>query len=667
MEKRGFKVEVGRIGLKLVIPYLIISFLTLILIAGLIYYSYEVQTVSIQKIQEEISLEASSEIDYYVESILKELNLASKNIFCIECENKTNIKILKNLMSEDPSIYAISIINKEGKEINKIIRYEPKGSSLLRDVSTEDEFQKAIKGSYYVGHTYISKYEIPFITISLPIADENKTKIGVLAAEVDLSPMWETVSKIKVKETGYVYVVDQDGYLIAYKDVKLVKENLNLRYILGVENFLNNIDKSTTYVSFNNETVTGMWKPIEITDWGLITELPTKEVFQELLVLFFIGGISVVIFISFIIIVLMIIFKKLLTPIGFLQRGVTEIRGGNLDYNIEVVSNDEIGHLASAFNEMTKDLKKSRTKIEDYSKNLEKRVSERTKQLNKKVLELTKAKNAMLNMAEDLDKTNKELVKAQNQLKKSFKELKELDLDKDRFISIAAHELKTPMTAIHGFAQLLENRKIIEDNETRKKYLKIIESEVERLSKLVTNVLDLSRVDLGTMKFTIEDVNIPKQVEEVRNEMMLRIKERGLNIDFSIDRNLPIIKTDKEKLKEIFINLIDNSVKFTLKGSIKVDVHKEGDYIKFSVADTGVGIPKKYFSSLFTRFYQVESPLTRETGGSGLGLSICKEYVEKLGGKIWFKSKVGKGTIFYFTLPINRNLNHKKNIKIVKK
>jgi signal transduction histidine kinase len=163
------------------------------------------------------------------------------------------------------------------------------------------------------------------------------------------------------------------------------------------------------------------------------------------------------------------------------------------------------------------------------------------------------------------------------------------------------------------------------------------------------------------MKFTIEDVDVSKQMEEIKNEMTLRVKEKGLSISFTVDRNLPIIKTDKEKLREILINLIDNSVKYTPKGSIKVDVHKEGNYIKFGIADTGIGIPKKYFSKLFMRFYQVESPLTRKVGGSGLGLSICKEYVEKLGGKIWFKSKVGKGTTFYFILPINKNLNHKKN------
>lgn len=651
----------SRVGSKLIIPYLIVSFFTLLLITGLIYYNYRTEISSIEKIQEEISLKASIETNYYLGNIRKELNLISHNIFCVECKYESNREILKSLMEEDPSIYAISIINREGMEITKIVRHEPKASLDLKDISAQDKFKEAIKGNYYLGDVYISKYDIPFISVSLPIVDENNTKIGVLATEVDLSPMWGTISKIRVEKTGYVYVVDRGGHLIAYKDINLVKKYPDLKDIVGVKNFLNNIHTSETYISFDNEKVMGNWKLIESTGWGLIVELPIKEVYEELLVLFFIAGVSVVMFVSFMIIILLIIFKKLLRPVSYLQKGVMEVKSGNLDYNIDIISKDELGQLASAFNEMTKDLKKSKESLEKYSKELKKKVEERTKELNEKVEELTKTKTSLLNMMEDLDNTNKQLMEAQKELKNNLRELKKLDVDKDRFISIAAHELKTPMTAIHGFAQLLENEKIIKDAKTRNKYLNIIEGEIKRLSKLVTEVLDLSRIDLGTVKFTIEDVDIVKVMEDIKNEMTQKAKEKGLKIDFIIDKNLPIIRTDKEKLKEILINLIDNSIKFTTKGRIKVKTLRKNTDIEFSVSDTGLGIPKESYKKIFSRFYQVELPYTREAGGTGLGLSICKEFVEVLGGKIWFRSKYGKGTTFYFTIPINKSLNHKKN------
>jgi signal transduction histidine kinase len=173
-----------------------------------------------------------------------------------------------------------------------------------------------------------------------------------------------------------------------------------------------------------------------------------------------------------------------------------------------------------------------------------------------------------------------------------------------------------------------------------------------RLSKLVTDVLDLSRIDLGTLRFTIEMVDLTEMLEEIKIMMISRAEEKGLKLSLKMDNNLPKIKTDKEKLKEILLNLVDNAIKFTDKGSIHIRVHKEGKYIKFSISDTGIGIPKKEFKNIFVRFHQVEHPYIRKVVGTGLGLSICKEFIEALGGKIWFKSKFGKETTFFFTLPI---------------
>lgn len=351
-----------------------------------------------------------------------------------------------------------------------------------------------------------------------------------------------------------------------------------------------------------------------------------------------------------------LILRSIVNPVVEMAKIVPNITKGNFNKVIDIKSKDEIGELASAFNQMTVDLKKYKKNIEEHSKLLERKVKKRTKELNKKVEELTRTKSAMLNMMGDLDETNKQLLEVQKELKKSFGELKKLDKEKDEFISIAAHELKTPMATIHGFSQLLSDEKV-EDTETRNRYLKIMEDETTRLSKMVTEILDLSRIDLGSIKFTIEDVNVIKLLEDVKNEMSQRAEGKGLKFDLKIDSNLPSIKTDKEKLKQILINIIDNAIKYTEKDGIRVEAFAEDDHVKFSVADTGIGISKEHFPKIFTRFYQVESPLTRKVGGTGLGLSICKELVQKLSGKIWFDSKEGKGSTFYFTLPINFKLS----------
>lgn len=347
-----------------------------------------------------------------------------------------------------------------------------------------------------------------------------------------------------------------------------------------------------------------------------------------------------------------LISQSIVKPLKEIENATRKIAEGNFGLEVKVKTKDEFGVLANHFNEMSRKLLEFKEKIEAHQKELEKTVEERTKELNKKIKELTNTKIALTNMMEDLNETNIKLLKAQKELKKSFRELKKLDLEKDRFISIASHELKTPMTAILGFSQLLSIDKIAEDTETRHKYLNIIQSEIKRLNKLITNILDLSRIDLGTMKFTIVNIDLSQFMEEIRSEMEQRAREKNLILEFNLDKNLQNLKTDKEKLKEILINLIDNAIKYTEKGKIIVNAQKQNNFIKFSVSDTGIGIPKEAYKKLFTRFYQVESPLTRKVGGSGLGLSICKELVEALGGKIWFKSKVGKGTTFYFALPL---------------
>jgi len=364
-----------------------------------------------------------------------------------------------------------------------------------------------------------------------------------------------------------------------------------------------------------------------------------------------------IIFFSFILIVMggissFLISKSISDPLIKMAKVVPEIARGNFGKTIDITSKDEIGELAAAFNQMSKDLLEYKKQIEKHSEELERRVEERTKELNEKVKELTEMKTAMLNMMEDMDEANKELIKTQEKLKKTLADLREMDVKKDQFISVAAHELKTPLTSIHGFSQLLQNKKVAEDPAKREKYLKIMEHETGRLSKLVNDILDLSRIDLGTVKLAFEKVNVSELIENVRKEMDMQIKEKGLQSEYIVEKKLPEILTDREKLTEIMINLINNAVKYTPKGKITVKVFKDGQNVHFVVKDTGVGIPKDKQERIFERFYQIDSSFTRKAGGTGLGLALCKEFVTLLGGKIWVKSEKGKGSEFHFILPI---------------
>ncbi|MCX6817395.1 MAG: ATP-binding protein [Candidatus Aenigmarchaeota archaeon] len=342
-------------------------------------------------------------------------------------------------------------------------------------------------------------------------------------------------------------------------------------------------------------------------------------------------------------------------PIQKINKGVESVSSGKLDYSVDIKSNDEIGNLSKAFNRMVNDLKQSNDQIKRHEHDLEEKVSERTKDLDSKVGELTDTKTAILNMMEDMDDANRNLMTMQDELRNSLKELKESDIKKDEFISIAAHELKTPLTSIHGFSQLMQNKDVIENKERRGKYLGIMEHETTRLAKLVTDILDLSRIDLGTLKMAIEEVDVSSLIDDVSKELNIQMKSHGLESEYIIEKDLKMM-TDMERLTQIVINLINNSIKYTPKGKITVKAWKDGGDFHFMVKDTGIGIPKDKQHHIFQRFYQVDSSYTRSAGGVGLGLSLCKEFVNVLGGKIWFVSQEGKGSEFHVTLPMKKTV-----------
>jgi len=339
--------------------------------------------------------------------------------------------------------------------------------------------------------------------------------------------------------------------------------------------------------------------------------------------------------------------NSVIIPIKKLTEGAEEIGRGNLDHRIDIKTKDEIGHLAIAFNKMAEDLKESRTELEKYSKTLEKRVDERTEELNKRVKELKDAKAATLNLLEDMDKARKEL-------EESYQRLRDADNLKDEFMNIAAHELKTPLVPMMGYLSMLRDGSLGELTQEEKDSLKIISRNVDRLKKLIDDILDISKLESGAMKFEMRDAQIAEIIKNSVQDMRSYAEGKGLTIKAEIRPNLPPILGDKNRLMQVLTDLIDNAIKFTEKGGIVIKAKREKDNILVRVKDTGIGISKENINRLFTKFYQIDSSLSRRYGGTGLGLAICKRIVEAHGGRIWIESELGKGSTFQFTLPVKK-------------
>jgi len=245
-------------------------------------------------------------------------------------------------------------------------------------------------------------------------------------------------------------------------------------------------------------------------------------------------------------------------------------------------------------------------------------------------------------------------IEKENQLKKAKEKAEESDNLKSAFLANMSHELRTPINSIQGFADIINNRKL--SKKDIKKFTKTIKRRTEELVTLISDILDISRIEAGQVSITDSKFSLNYLIDDIYSIFEERIKVKNKNIILKTLKNLKndndYIVTDQTRLKQIISNLVDNAIKFTNKGRIEIgyDLKKE-NIIEFFVKDTGIGMSKEDQKYIFKRFRQAENSKGKTYGGTGLGLTICKSLVELMGGKIWVQSEVNKGTVFFFTIP----------------
>ena len=247
------------------------------------------------------------------------------------------------------------------------------------------------------------------------------------------------------------------------------------------------------------------------------------------------------------------------------------------------------------------------------------------------------------------DITEKKL--ADEKLIIALERAEESDRLKSAFLKNMNHEIRTPMNGILGFTDLLKDSDLTD--EEQEEYLDIIKSSSGRLLNTINNLMNISMIESCQMKVSNTNMDINKKINELHSYFKSKAEKKGIkfSLNNSLSEHETIIKTDREKVITILKNLINNAVKFTREGKIEFGCSKKRDELEFYVKDSGIGIPADKHQAIFKYFIQAENYTTRSFEGAGLGLSICKAYVEMLGGKIWLESEEGKGTQFYFTIP----------------
>ncbi|HNQ18061.1 MAG TPA: ATP-binding protein [Smithellaceae bacterium] len=230
--------------------------------------------------------------------------------------------------------------------------------------------------------------------------------------------------------------------------------------------------------------------------------------------------------------------------------------------------------------------------------------------------------------------------------------LKKLEKVKEDFVANVTHEIRTPLTAIIGYLETIKNGAIVNIDET-KKFVDIILNQAERLNRLVEDLLTLSHIELKELKFNFENVSINAAITNVISLVETKAKEKKITIHNNVRENFPMIRADKDKLTQIFVNILDNAVKFTPESGRITIAAKEADaYTAVSISDTGIGVPRDEIQRLGERFYRVDRSRSRDLGGTGLGLSIVKHLMIAHGGRMEIESELGRGTTVSLLFPL---------------
>jgi signal transduction histidine kinase len=369
--------------------------------------------------------------------------------------------------------------------------------------------------------------------------------------------------------------------------------------------------KAVVADNLSGDKVFSSYALIPTLDWAVIVEQPVGEAYEPLY-----GSMlrtSSLVLVGLVVALLASLFvaRRVLGPLELLRKGTERIGGGDLDFRLNIKSGDEIEVLADEFNKMTEHLSEAHT-------GLERKVAERTQALtiaNEKLEEASKLKS--------------------------------------QFLANVNHELRTPVSAIIGYARLVLRATEHQIAPLQRENLQDLLHNAERLLAQIDGLLDFAKIEAGKMEVRLEPVEVDEVIHAAISTIEPTLNGSTVRLVPEIASGLPILNTDREKLRQIILNLLDNAVKFTEQGEIKIVASQQNGALKLVVSDTGIGIEKDELNQIFEEFHRGDSSSTKNYRGTGLGLAIVKTFVSLLGGEVGVESEVGKGANFTVTLPLD--------------
>lgn len=438
------------------------------------------------------------------------------------------------------------------------------------------------------------------------------------------------IADIGVGKRGYMFVVNPEGRIISHPDPNRVNT-----WVYDTDWFKGLLNGAPRLVmTMGREPVLARSAYFQPWEWYLLAVDPMKEIYgvaNRMRPFLYVMGVFVAIIFSG---ALMLLTRRLTRPLKDLVQGADRIGKGDLDTRIPVYTGDEFGHLASKFNQMAGQLKETLTALTRSHQELEKRVAERTRNLS------------LMNQALN----NEILVRKQKE-----RELKKANQAKNEFLANMSHEIRTPINSVIGFSEVLST---MVSEPQQKNFLEAITTAGKHLLALITDLLDLSRIEAGKVTIQTTAVSLPLLFQEIYHLFKIKLARKHLAFSIHVDDHLPdFLLLDDMRLRQVLTNLVDNAVKFTKKGQIRLSAKilnspsKDTVDLTIQVEDTGIGIAGAKQALIFESFEQEHTDITRDYGGTGLGLTITRQLVVLMKGHIEVDSQPGSGSTFTIFLP----------------
>lgn len=504
-------------------------------------------------------------------------------------EASDQLFILQGLLAENRAFEEVSFVNLNGLETEKIARFQKETMEPFY-VSSLDKFREAASGKNFVGSVY-DTLSGPFLSLASPVRNRNGDIIQVLSAEIDIREIVQSIEFSRLGASGYVALIDTNGSLIASGNRVGVARGSDMSRYERVARALAG----------------------EIFD-----ALGEQDIYESPF-----GGVPV------------IGAAKRIPSLNWALMAEWPLQDANAILNnvrnqvlvFTLFSIVAVILLAPLFaNRLIRPIQKLKAGTLDIEKgNFEKRLEIKTGD------ELEELGSAFNNMAEGL------------------KKLQEL---REEFVFIAAHELRAPVTVIKGYISMVLEGDTGPIRQKMKSFLVQVQHANERLLQLVEDLLEVARSEAGKIVIEVGPVDIRKPILATVQEVEQLAKEKSIGVNYQAPE-APHVLGNEGRIKEIMVNLVGNAIKYTAShGHVWIFHEMREKELVTNVKDDGYGIPQEAQSKIFGKFYRVESPETRDVTGTGLGLFIVKQLVEKMHGKIWFESEKAKGTTFSFSLPI---------------